>query len=73
MSSASPTRSRERVNPVQSSVNNVTRTWAPPAGVIYNGDYNPYNDCDLFNPNANTKRPGQIAVRCRSTTRRSDR
>jgi hypothetical protein len=48
------------VNPVQSSVNNVTRTWAPPAGVTYNGDYNPYNDCDLFNPNANTKRPGQI-------------
>ncbi|HLG59070.1 MAG TPA: TonB-dependent receptor [Vicinamibacterales bacterium] len=49
------------VNPVQSSVNNVTRTWAPPAGVIYNGNYNPYDDCDLFNPNANTKRPGQIA------------
>ncbi len=49
-----------QVNPVQSSVNNVTRTWAPPPGVIYNGDYNPYNDCDLFNPAANTKRPGQI-------------
>ena len=48
------------MNPVQTSVNTVTRTWAPPAGVIYNGDYNPYNDCDLFNPNANTKRPGQI-------------
>jgi hypothetical protein len=47
-------------NPVQSSVNTVTRTWAPPPGVIYNGDYNPYNDCDLFNPAANTKRPGQI-------------
>ena len=24
------------------------------------GTYNPYNDCDLFNPAANTKRPGQI-------------
>ena len=48
------------VNPVQSSVNIVTRTWAPPPGVIYVGTYNPYNDCDLFNPAANTKRPGQI-------------
>jgi hypothetical protein len=45
---------------VQSSVNNVTRTWAPPPGVVYNGTYNPFNDCDLFNPAANTKRPGQI-------------
>jgi hypothetical protein len=49
------------LNPVQSSVNFVDRTWAPPAGVIYNGSYNPFNDCDLFNPAANTKRPGQIA------------
>jgi hypothetical protein len=49
------------LNPVQTTVNQVTRTWAPPAGVTYNGTYNPYDDCDLFNPNANTKRPGQIA------------
>jgi hypothetical protein len=48
------------VNPVQSSVNNVNRTWTTPAGVVYNGTYNPYDDCDLFNPAANTKRPGQI-------------
>jgi hypothetical protein len=47
-------------NPVQSSVNNVTRTWSTPPGVTYNGNYNPYDDCDLFNPAANTKRPGQI-------------
>ena len=58
--SASPTPSRERSTRYRSSVNNVTRTWATPAGVTYNGDYNPYNDCDLFNPAANTKRPGQI-------------
>jgi carboxypeptidase family protein len=48
------------VNPVQSSVNNVTRSWAAPAGVVYNGTYNPYNDCDLTNPAANSKRPGQV-------------
>ncbi len=48
------------VNPMQTSVNTVTRTWAPPAGVTYNGTHNPFDDCDLFNPNANTKRPGQI-------------
>jgi hypothetical protein len=48
-------------NPVQPTSNTTNRTWAPPAGVIYNGDYNPYNDCDLFNPNANSKRPGQIS------------
>ena len=50
------------VNPVQSSVNSVTRTWAAPAGVIYAGTYNPFDDCDLLNPAANTKRPG--AVQC---------
>ena len=49
------------VNPVQSTVNSVTRTWAPPAGVTYVGTYNPFDDCDLFNPNANTKRPGAVA------------
>ena len=45
---------------MQSTVNTVTRTWAPPAGVIYTGTYNPFDDCDLFNPAANTKRPGQV-------------
>lgn len=50
------------VNPVQATVNNVTRTWAAPAGVAYTGTYNPYDDCDLTNPAANTKRPG--AVNC---------
>jgi carboxypeptidase family protein len=50
------------VNPVQSSVNSVTRTWAAPAGVVYAGTYNPFDDCDLLNPAANTKRPG--AVQC---------
>jgi hypothetical protein len=49
------------VNPVQSTVNSVTRTWAPPAGVAYAGTYNPFDDCDLTNPNANTKRPGAVA------------
>jgi hypothetical protein len=49
------------VNPFQSTVFMADRTWAPPAGVAYTGTYNPYNDCDLTNPNANTKRPGQIA------------
>jgi len=48
------------LNPVDTSVNTVTRTWAPPPGVVYVGTYNPFNDCDLFNPAANTKRPGQI-------------
>ena len=48
------------VNPVLSTVNNVTRTWAAPAGVTYTGTYNPYDDCDLFNPAANTKRPGEV-------------
>jgi len=50
------------VNPVQSSVNQVTRTWAAPVGVVYSGTYNPFDDCDLTNPAANTKRPG--AVQC---------
>ena len=31
-------------------------------GVAYTGTFNPYDDCDLFNPAANTKRPG--AVQC---------
>jgi hypothetical protein len=48
------------VNPVLSTVNTVTRTWAAPAGVTYTGTYNPYDDCDLFNPAANTKRPGEV-------------
>jgi hypothetical protein len=50
------------VNPVQSSVNTVTRSWAAPAGVTYTGTFNPFDDCDLTNPAANTKRPG--AVQC---------
>jgi hypothetical protein len=54
------------VNPVQSSVNTVTRTWAAPAGVVYSGTYNPFDDCDLLNPAANTKRPG--AVQCGAIT-----
>jgi len=49
------------VNPVQSTVNTVTRTWAPPAGVAYVGTFNPFDDCDLFNPAANTKRPGAVS------------
>ena len=49
------------LNPMQSTVNQVTRTWAAPAGVAYTGTYNPFDDCDLFNPNANTKRPGAVA------------
>jgi len=48
------------VNPVQSTVNTVSRTWAPPPGVAYTGTYNPFDDCDLTNPNANTRRPGQV-------------
>jgi hypothetical protein len=43
-------------------VNTVTRSWAAPAGVTYTGSYNPFDDCDLTNPEANTKRPG--AVQC---------
>jgi hypothetical protein len=49
------------VNPVQSTVNTVTRTWAPPVGATYSGTYNPFNDCDLTNPAANSKNPAQIA------------
>jgi hypothetical protein len=61
------------VNPEQSTVNSVTRTWAPPAGVAYVGTYNPFDDCDLTNPNANTKRPGAVALRRESTTHSSAR
>ena len=49
------------LNPVQSTVNTVTRTWAPPAGVAYAGTFNPFDDCDLTNPAANTKRPGAVS------------
>ena len=48
------------VNPIQTV--STTRSWAAPAGVTYTGTYNPYDDCDLTNPAANTKRPG--AVQC---------
>ena len=42
------------VNPMQSSVNSVTRIWnAPPAT-----SYNPFEDCDLTNPAANSLRAG---------------
>ena len=43
------------VNPVQSTVNMVTRTWSDPSGT-----FNPFNDCDLANPSANSKYPGQV-------------
>ncbi len=44
------------VNPVQATVNNVTRTWSSPSGT-----YNPFIDCDLTNPAANSRFPGQVA------------
>lgn len=44
------------VNPVASTVNQVTRTWSSPSGT-----YNPYIDCDLTNPAANSRFPGQVA------------
>ena len=44
------------VNPVQSTVNQVTRTWSSPSGT-----YNPFIDCDLSNPAANSRFPGQVA------------
>jgi len=49
------------VNPMQSTINSVTRTWAPAAGQVYTGTYNPNDDCDLTNPNPNSK-PGGRAV-----------
>ena len=44
------------VNPMQSTVNQVTRTWSSPSGT-----FNPFNDCDLANPAANSRYPGQVA------------
>jgi hypothetical protein len=44
------------VNPMQSTVNQVTRTWSSPSGT-----YNPFVDCDLTNPAANSRFPGQVA------------
>jgi hypothetical protein len=44
------------VNPVQSTLNQVTRTWSSPSGT-----YNPFIDCDLTNPEANSRFPGQVA------------
>jgi hypothetical protein len=49
------------LNPVQSTVNTVTRTWSAPAGVTYAGTFNPYDDCDLSNPAANSRRPGLVS------------
>lgn len=43
-------------NPVNSSVNSTSRTWADPSGT-----FNPFNDCDLTNFAANSKYPGQAA------------
>jgi len=43
-------------NPVNSSINSTTRTWADPSGT-----FNPFNDCDLTNFAANSKYPGQLA------------
>jgi hypothetical protein len=42
------------LNPVQSTVNSVTRTWSDPSGT-----FNPFNDCDLANPAANSRYPGE--------------
>ena len=42
------------VNPVQSTVNSTSRTWADPSRT-----FNPFNDCDLTNPLANSRYPGQ--------------
>ena len=44
------------LNPMQTTVNQVSRTWSSPSGT-----YNPFNDCDLSNPAANSKYPGQVA------------
>ena len=44
------------VNPMQSTVNQVTRTWSSPSGT-----FNPFIDCDLTNPAANSRFPGQAA------------
>jgi hypothetical protein len=44
------------VNPMQSSVNQVTRTWSSPSGT-----FNPFIDCDLTNPAANSRFPGEVA------------
>jgi hypothetical protein len=43
-------------NPARSTVNTVTRTWSSPSGT-----YNPFIDCDLTNPAANSRFPGQVA------------
>ena len=43
------------VNPMASTVNTVTRNWSDPSGT-----FNPFNDCDLTNPAANSKYPGQV-------------
>jgi hypothetical protein len=43
------------LNPVQSTVNSTTRTWSSPSGT-----FNPFIDCDLTNPAANSKFPGQV-------------
>jgi hypothetical protein len=43
------------VNPMLSTVNTVTRTWASPTGTL-----NPFLDCDLTNPAANSRVPGQV-------------
>ena len=43
------------INPVLSTVNTVTRTWASPTGTL-----NPFLDCDLTNPAANSRVPGQV-------------
>jgi hypothetical protein len=44
------------VNPVQSTVNSTSRSWSSPSGTL-----NPFNDCDLTNPEANSYYPGQPA------------
>jgi hypothetical protein len=44
------------VNPIQTATNSTTRTWRDPSGT-----FNPFNDCDLANPAANSRYPGQVA------------
>jgi hypothetical protein len=43
------------VNPIQPATNSTTRTWQDPSGT-----FNPFNDCDLSNPAANSKIPGRV-------------
>ena len=62
------------VNPVQSTrEQRHAHVGRRRPGVAYTGTYNPFDDCDLFNPTANTKRPGPGRVRCDQQPGCSDR